>query len=548
MDNLINQIIKQQKPCYFISPHLDDAAFSAGGLIAYLAGKTKVVALTTFTRAGKDKHSLSGLAYAKKCGFVGTDMSKFFGLRRKEDRELWQSLGVEAVHLPFADALWRPKSHLNLIERMATLVINDFRYIYPTHRLHVAKGKIVKQDLANLRKLENKLKKVVRKDGVVFCPLGLGKHVDHIMARTACKNVFPEVVYWEDAPYNLYHQIDKEMKDFIAENRLQKMVFDQNQEKRKAMYPAYKTQFGKLFGGEIDFSLLPESYYLRDTQMDDGLLRRGGKANVSYYLDKIKNAVKVILSLKLFREVSNWWMLLLDYLGLISGDGVIRLSNGAQFQVLWGSSDKWSIHEIVLCDQYCLKEIDYQEGVIVDIGANIGVFSVYQAMENKDVKIYAFEPEPINFKRLSNNIKLNRLSPRIKAFQQAMAEKREFRRLYLSSDHRHHTFMGEKSNDFVLVKARLLEDFLSTEKINNCDLLKLDVEGAEYEIIYSLPVRDLQKIRYISLEYHNLSNQGGRMGTALRGYLQRRGFAVTQTESLLRDVGTMLAINTKGKK
>lgn len=262
MNKVLKEIIKHKKTCYFVSPHLDDAAFSAGGLISYLAPKTRVVVITAFTRAGKGKHSLSALSYLKQCGYKANEIGEFFTSRRKEDRGAIESLNATAIHFPFKDALWREKKKLNLIERTSALFINEFRYIYPTHKLHISKGKIYKEDIKNLKELEDKLKQTVdnRRDCVVFCPLALGNHVDHVMVREACTNIFPNVVYWEDSPYNLYHQLDKE---FIKKHNLKKEIFSKNQTSRKNIYPAYKTQFGKLFGGKTDFNLPPEVYYLK---------------------------------------------------------------------------------------------------------------------------------------------------------------------------------------------------------------------------------------------------------------------------------------------
>ena len=265
MNKLINQIIKHQKTCYFVSPHLDDAAFSAGGLISYLALKTKVVIITAFTGAARDKHSLSALAYIKMCGYKSNEVGKFFFERRKEDKELFESLGAKVMHLGFLDALWRVNKNPNIVYKFLSYFINDFRYIYPTHRLHIFKGKIHKEDIPNLRRLEKKLIEIVSEDknSVVFCPLGVGRHVDHIMAREACTNVSPQVIYWEDSPYNLYHKLDK---DFIKKKGLKRKVFNKDQANRKALYSAYKTQFGKLFEGKTDFSLSPETYYIKDLQ------------------------------------------------------------------------------------------------------------------------------------------------------------------------------------------------------------------------------------------------------------------------------------------
>jgi len=50
-NEIINNIIREKIPCFFISPHLDDAALSAGGLIAYLSQHTHVEVIDVFTEA-----------------------------------------------------------------------------------------------------------------------------------------------------------------------------------------------------------------------------------------------------------------------------------------------------------------------------------------------------------------------------------------------------------------------------------------------------------------------------------------------------------------
>lgn len=261
MDKLVKQIVKEKKKCYFISPHLDDAAFSAGGLISYLSDKTEVVAITVFTEAGEDKHSLSAISYAKQCGYSEEKFPEFFEARRREDKELFESYGIKVKHLGFLDALWRPKQELNFKEKLASFFLNDFRYIYPTHKWHISKGKIHDADMVNLVELQKKLTEIVGDggDAQVFCPVGVGEHVDHVMTREACKRAFENVIYWEDSPYNLYHDTENE---FVVREDLTGVVFEKGQDRRKSMYPAYKTQFGKLFDGEKEFRLPPERFYL----------------------------------------------------------------------------------------------------------------------------------------------------------------------------------------------------------------------------------------------------------------------------------------------
>ena len=183
--------------------------------------------VTAFTKAGKDKHSLSGLAYVKKCGYKLGQVNECFADRRKEDRKTFEKLGVEVKHLEFFDALWRKKRNLNYIEKLFSVFLNEFEFIYTTHRLHVAKGIIHPEDNYNLEKLKQKLKKIVglSNKSIVFCPLGIGKHVDHIVVRQICSNTFPRVIYWSDYNYNLYHQPDK---DFIAKESLREYRFEKN--------------------------------------------------------------------------------------------------------------------------------------------------------------------------------------------------------------------------------------------------------------------------------------------------------------------------------
>ena len=261
MKKLLKQIIKHKKTCYFISPHLDDAVFSTAGLISYLAKRTRVVVITVFTEAGNERHSLSGLSYLKQCGYEASQVGEFYSDRRSEDKEAIESIGAEVMHLSFIDALWRLNRKPNIVYKFLSYFLNDFRYIYPTFRWHIAKGKINKHDRRNLVDLRKQLMDIVgnEEQSVVFCPLGVGKHVDHVFTREACKDTFKNVVYWEDFPYNLNHDTNIA---FIDDNELESLSFTKNQLLRKKAFPIYKTQFGKLFGGR-EYSLPSEKYYMK---------------------------------------------------------------------------------------------------------------------------------------------------------------------------------------------------------------------------------------------------------------------------------------------
>ena len=71
--------------------------------------------------------------------------------------------------------------------------------------------------------------------------------------------------------------------------------------------------------------------------------------------------------------------------------------------------------------------------VIVDIGANIGVFSIYAATHAKNATVYAFEPVLANYELLIQNISKNDLNNRIRAFNLGCASESGKRNIYLSS-------------------------------------------------------------------------------------------------------------------
>lgn len=70
--------------------------------------------------------------------------------------------------------------------------------------------------------------------------------------------------------------------------------------------------------------------------------------------------------------------------------------------------------------------------VLWDVGANVGVFSLYAAVM-KGVKVFAFEPESANFKVLNENIRANKVQNNITAFCIAVANKHTFGKLYLNT-------------------------------------------------------------------------------------------------------------------
>ena len=141
------------------------------------------------------------------------------------------------------------------------------------------------------------------------------------------------------------------------------------------------------------------------------------------------------------------------------------------------------------------KKVVKEGDVVVDLGANIGYFSLLAAkLVGKKGKVYSFEPEPRNYNYLLKNIELNGYD-NVFATQKAVGEEAGKVKLYICPyDTGHHTInqyggikeyesvykydSTEDKKEFVEVEKVSLDDFFK-DRTQQIDVIKMDVEGAE---------------------------------------------------------------------
>lgn len=128
--------------------------------------------------------------------------------------------------------------------------------------------------------------------------------------------------------------------------------------------------------------------------------------------------------------------------------------------------------------------------VIFDVGANIGATSLLFANSYPDAKIFAFEPEPDNFKLLCANLKEY---PNVKVFPYALGGRTETRKLSPSDDEYnlggfsfHSEGINKDEAKTQTVEVRNVAEVLIDLGIEKIDLMKVDTEGCEYEILFRL--------------------------------------------------------------
>lgn len=139
---------------------------------------------------------------------------------------------------------------------------------------------------------------------------------------------------------------------------------------------------------------------------------------------------------------------------------------------------------------------DDPSGVCVDIGANIGAFSI-QAAHIGAALVYAVEPEPHNVEALRQNIKINKMSNKVKVIDLGVSN---FIGTATISDHGGDASIKD-NDDGAIINIITLDKLFHDNKISNVSVLKIDVEGSEPEVLLGASRDTLDMCRYIAVEF-----------------------------------------------
>ena len=130
------------------------------------------------------------------------------------------------------------------------------------------------------------------------------------------------------------------------------------------------------------------------------------------------------------------------------------------------------------------KYFNLKEGVFVDIGANVGRYTILQGRKLKKGRVVAIEPAPIDFKILNKNIKLNHLK-NVTSVKVACSDKKGKADFWLGAEGNgtaHSLTEIKDRSKKISVKTDTLDNVMEELNIEKVDLIKIDVEGAEPSI------------------------------------------------------------------
>ncbi len=169
----------------YISPHLDDAVLSAGGLIFDQARAGQRVEIWTVVCGFPPEGGLTPFAQALHFRWGFASAEETVRVRRAEDGRAAAIVGAQAVHFDVPDCIYRRGADGEPLYPMGVFV-----------EPHPAEA-----DLA--ARITSTLAARLEPDDVLFCPLTIGDHVDHVTVRKAAEGLGRPLRYFADIPYLL---------------------------------------------------------------------------------------------------------------------------------------------------------------------------------------------------------------------------------------------------------------------------------------------------------------------------------------------------------
>jgi FkbM family methyltransferase len=194
--------------------------------------------------------------------------------------------------------------------------------------------------------------------------------------------------------------------------------------------------------------------------------------------------------------------------------------------------DIWTVKETFLDRFYERFGAPIQDHwAVIDIGGGIGDFAILAASGHPGNTVLSFEPTPESVSLLNENLRLNNVT-NVQVFPEAiwsrsgnMIVDRGF-----SEPGQFMTRPVEAVNlspNTQAVRSISLAEAFERSGLAHCDLLKMDVEGAEFEILFNTPDHILNRIKRFIMEYHD--NVTSYNHADLKNFLKEKGFQVKIT-------------------
>ncbi len=248
---------------------------------------------------------------------------------------------------------------------------------------------------------------------------------------------------------------------------------------------------------------------------------------------------KIKILIKATNVFKNWYLYPLVYFSIIKRDYIIfETYSGLKIKLRTRSTDLMALTNVWLVEEYSGSNFRINANdIIIDIGAHIGLFTLYASQYCKNGTIFCFEPVNENYDILVDIITQNNLK-NVKPFKSAVSKSESTITIYRNKDEAGHSMFSFTSHA-LKVDSISLKKIIDENSINQCNLIKMDCEGAEYEIIESLPLEYFKKISKLIIEYH-FADSKPKLVNDLKTKLMTASFKIS-TVSHSSDMGLLYA-------
>ncbi len=169
-----------------------------------------------------------------------------------------------------------------------------------------------------------------------------------------------------------------------------------------------------------------------------------------------------------------------------------------------------------------------KNSVYVDVGANIGDTTVIAAAYTKG-KIYSFEPSPVAYPRLLENIALNGLTSQIIAERQILTDHTGIVMFEEMGTSETSHINPSKNNHGLRIKSTTLDVYAKIHHLKIIDLIKIDVEGAEMLVLKGAErLLKEHQIKHLFLELNPDARQYGYTNIDTVAYLKQHGYKIAK--------------------
>lgn len=155
-------------------------------------------------------------------------------------------------------------------------------------------------------------------------------------------------------------------------------------------------------------------------------------------------------------------------------------------------------NEVIESNAYNIKREDIEGKNIIDVGANVGMFSIFSAYLGAK-KVLCAEPARETYNQLIENIKISKFE-NIHAFNNVVAdvEGKEFK-LNILNDSGHNSLYDNSTVQETIQSITLIN---LLDQVEGDTILKIDCEGSEYDIIMNIEKEALSKVVGLHMEIH----------------------------------------------